>query len=68
MLLVAGATIAAMLGEVAGYWRHFGDQWLLALSGSIILLADLWVLGEGLRLLASTSAPAAPAPRSEPAG
>ena len=67
MLLVAGATIAAMLGEVAGYWRNFGDQWLLAVSGSIILVADVWVLGEGLRLLASPAAPSAPAPTTEPA-
>ncbi len=65
MLLVAGATIAAMLGEIAGYWRNFGDEWLLAVSGSIILLADDWVLGEGLRLLASPAAPGTPAPHTQ---
>jgi len=51
MILVATATVVAMLGEVAGYWRHFGDQWLLALSGSIILLSDVWVLLEGGKVL-----------------
>ncbi len=64
MLLVAGATIAAMLGEVASYWRNFDEQWLLATSGSVILLADLWVVGEGLRLLLGSDRPA---PSPEPA-
>ena len=64
MLLVGGATIAAMLGEVAGYWRNFDTQALLAVSGSIILLADVWVLGEGLRLLIG---PTGRTPTPEPA-
>lgn len=54
MLLVAAATITAMLGEVYGYFVHFGDQWLLAVSGSLILLCDLWILLEGLRVLLET--------------
>jgi carbon starvation protein len=54
MLLVATATIAAMLGEVAGYFTRFSEQWLLAVMGSIILVCDVWVVFEGLKLLATT--------------
>jgi carbon starvation protein len=51
MILVAGATIFAMLGELASYFRNFGDQWLLAVSGSTILVCNVWVLLEGARVL-----------------
>jgi carbon starvation protein len=51
MLLVGGATLVAMVGEVWSYWNHFSDQWLLAGIGSVVLAADVWVLIEGLRLL-----------------
>jgi len=51
MLLVAAATVVAMLGELAGYFRNFQEQWLLAGAGSIILLCDLWVMLEGLSVL-----------------
>jgi len=51
MLLVGGATLVAMIGEVWSYWGHFSDQWLLAGIGSVVLAADVWVLIEGLRLL-----------------
>jgi carbon starvation protein len=51
MLFVAAATLAAMLGEVAGYYARFGEQWLLAVMGSVILICDVWILLEGLRLL-----------------
>jgi len=67
MILVGAATIAAMTGEVLGYFRHLADQWLLAGMGSVILAADLWVLFEGLRLLFSESPPPRPAPTTEPA-
>ena len=40
-----------MLGEVRGYFGSFSEQWLLALMGSIILLLDVWVIGEGVRVL-----------------
>ena len=56
MIFVGLATIVAMLGEVQGYWANFSDQWLLAVSGSTILLLDVWVLGEGFRLLWSEPA------------
>jgi len=52
MLFVGAVTIGAMVGEVTGYYRHFGERWLLALMGSVILLADLFILTEGLRLMA----------------
>jgi carbon starvation protein len=49
MLLVATATLAAMVGEARG---HFAAQnWLLAASSTGILVLDVWILGEGLRLL-----------------
>jgi carbon starvation protein len=58
MLFVAVATIAAMLGELAGYYARFGEQWLLALMGSVILFCDVWIVLEGLRLLFSNQEPA----------
>ncbi|MDX1650513.1 MAG: carbon starvation CstA 5TM domain-containing protein, partial [Myxococcota bacterium] len=61
MLLVAVATVAAMLGEVAGYYAHFAEQGLLAVMGSVILVCDVWIVLEGLKLLASTRPAAAAA-------
>ena len=59
MLFVAAATLVAMAAEVAGYFANFGERWLLALMGAVILVCDVWILGEGLRLLVSdASAPA----------
>ena len=51
MILVAAATIWAMSGNVVGYIRHFDEQWLLAISGSVILALDVWVMLEGVRML-----------------
>jgi carbon starvation protein len=51
MMMVAAATITAMLGELAGYFADFEQRWLLAVMGSIILAADVWVLLEGVKLL-----------------
>jgi carbon starvation protein len=50
MLLVAAATVTAMLGEVRGYFTS--QNWLLAGMGTLILACDVWILFEGLRLLA----------------
>ena len=55
MIAVAAATVVAMLGEVAGYFANWGDQWLLAVSGATILILDVWVVGEGLKVLADAS-------------
>jgi carbon starvation protein len=51
MLLVATATIWAMGGNLVGYFQHFEERWLLAISGSVILALDVWILLEGLRVL-----------------
>jgi len=63
MIFVAGATVTAMLGEVAGYVRNFSEQWLLAAMGIVILVFDVWIIAEGLRMLTSESGRAAPAPQ-----
>ncbi len=49
MIAVAFATLAAMTGEVFGYFSD--GRWLLFGIGSVILAADVWILLEGLRLL-----------------
>jgi len=59
MILVATATVIAMTGEVAGYFRHWEERWLLAISGATILILDVWVVGEGLMVLRGARAPAA---------
>jgi hypothetical protein len=58
MIFVAAATVLAMLGEVRGYYESFSERWLLAVMGSLILLLDVWVVGEGLRVLLATPSPA----------
>jgi carbon starvation protein len=57
MLLVAAATITAMLGELAGYFASFEERWLLAVMGSVVLAADVWVLLEGGRVLLGERGP-----------
>ena len=57
MGFVAAATIWAMSGNVLGYFANFEEQWLLAISGSLILALDVWVMLEGLRVLADSRAP-----------
>jgi len=51
MIFVGGATVTAMLGEVASYFRNFSEQWLLAAMGGTILVFDVWVVVEGIRVL-----------------
>ncbi len=51
MIFVGIATVFSMLGEVRGYFGAFSEQWLLAVLGTVILALDLWVIGEGVRLL-----------------
>jgi hypothetical protein len=53
MLFVGVATVASMLSELRGYFAEFGERWLLAIMGSLILALDLWVVFEGLRILVS---------------
>ncbi len=51
MVFVGIATVFSMLSEVRGYFGSFSEQWLLAISGSIILILDVWVIGESVRVL-----------------
>jgi carbon starvation protein len=62
MIFVAVATVTAMLGELRGYFANFGDQWLLASIGSLVLLLDVWVIGEGVRVLLAEPGKAAAEP------
>ena len=55
MVFVGLATFLAMLGEVTSYFTHFSEQWLLAIIGGLILVLDVWVVGEGLRVLVSAA-------------
>ncbi|MEE9609301.1 MAG: carbon starvation protein A [Myxococcota bacterium] len=57
MILVGAATVTAMLGELRSYYAEFGERWLLALMASVILVLDVWVILEGLRVLLSSRAP-----------
>jgi len=61
MIFVGAATVTAMFGEVLGYFRHFSEQWLLALMGGLILVLDVWVIGEGFRVLLGQPARLEPA-------
>ena len=49
-VLVAAATVAAMISEVFGYFET--HAWLLAFMGTVVLACDVWVIVEGTRLLA----------------
>jgi len=49
MLFVASATILAMSAEIGDYVES--ERWLLLAIGSMILVCDVWVLCEGLRIL-----------------
>jgi carbon starvation protein len=51
MLLVASVTAWAMVGNLVAYYSSFSELWLLALSGTLVLALDLWILFEGLSLL-----------------
>lgn len=62
MLLVAAATVAAMVSEVGGYF--VSESWLLAVMGTVILACDVWVILEGTKVLIE----ARPAPEVSSAG
>jgi carbon starvation protein len=52
MLAVGAVTAWAMLGNLIGYYGQFEELWLLALSGTLILALDLWIMLEGIAMLA----------------
>lgn len=56
MILVAAATVAAMTGEVFGYLVAEDPKWLLGIMGTVILACDVWVIFEGLSILAEARA------------
>jgi len=62
MVLVAAATVAAMVGEVLSYFET--SSWLLAGMGTLILACDVWVILEGVRLLVERRPSAAPSVRA----
>jgi carbon starvation protein len=51
MLLVGAVTAWAMAGNLVDYYSSFSELWLLALSGTLILALDLWIMLEGLSVL-----------------
>ena len=51
MILIGLATLVSMSSEVIGYFQAFSERWLLAVTGSAILLLDVWVILEGSRVL-----------------
>ncbi|MBW2294237.1 MAG: hypothetical protein JRG94_18275, partial [Deltaproteobacteria bacterium] len=46
----------AMLGNLVDYFADFEQLWLLALSGSVILVLDVWVILEGIWVLLNPGA------------
>lgn len=50
MIAVGAVTLVAMVTEVHGH--VIAENWLLSGASALILALDLWILGEGLRLLA----------------
>ncbi len=51
MVLVAGMTLWAMTDALLGYFGNLEELWLLAVIGSAVLVLDVWVLLEGIRVL-----------------
>ena len=54
MVLVSLVTAWAMAGNLIDYYADFQSLWLLALSGTLILALDLWILFEGTLILMNT--------------
>jgi carbon starvation protein len=61
MALVGSVTLWAMAGNLATYFGDFEQLWLLAISGSLILVFDIWIMIEGLRLIVGERRAPAPA-------
>jgi carbon starvation protein len=52
MLAVGAASAWAMTHNLLHYYENFDTLWLLALSGTLILALDIWIMLEGIRMLA----------------
>ena len=55
MILIGGVTVFAMAGNLIDYFANFEELWLLAIVGSIVLVLDIWVVLEGMKVLSSTN-------------
>ena len=55
MILIGGVTVFAMVGNLIDYFANFEELWLLAVVGSIVLVLDIWVVLEGMKVLSSTT-------------
>ena len=55
MILIGGVTVFAMAGNLIDYFANFEELWLLAVVGSIVLVLDIWVVLEGMKVLSSTT-------------
>jgi carbon starvation protein len=51
MVAVSLVTAWAMAGNLLDYYADFESLWLLALSGTLILALDIWILFEGMQIL-----------------
>ncbi len=56
MIGIGLVTVFAMIGNLIDYYSNFGELWLLAIVGSIILVLDIWVILEGFRALTDREA------------
>ena len=63
MLAVSAATLWAMGGNLLHYYDHFEELALLAVSGTLILALDIWILLEGLNMLWAGRSPDRPEAR-----
>jgi carbon starvation protein len=51
MIAVSAATLWAMTGNLLHYYSDFNNLALLALSGTLVLALDIWIMIEGLNML-----------------
>ena len=58
MILVGGVTAFAMLGNLIDYFANFEELWLLACARSVVLVLDIWIMFEGIRVLSNPDADA----------
>ncbi|MAI77722.1 MAG: carbon starvation protein A [Deltaproteobacteria bacterium] len=51
MIAVSAATLWAMAGNLMDYYAQFEELALLAISGTLVVALDIWILLEGFNLL-----------------
>jgi carbon starvation protein len=57
MVAISIVTAWAMVGNLFDYYARFEELWLLAISGTVILALDVWILMEGYRTLREIESP-----------